>query len=122
MHFETSMSLATSTVWRIDGAGVVVAERCWRSNDCNDDMAAPLRLLDGHDERLELRRLRVRVADERCQRIGDVADPRHAGVTPVNRDTNGVHLGAAAVERHEATGDTGNRLDLAPVRPNLDHV
>src|SRR5215467_806538 len=41
MHFERSMSLETSTVSRADGGGVVVAERCLRSSDCSDDMAAP---------------------------------------------------------------------------------
>ena len=38
MHFEISISLATSVVWRTEGDGVVVAERCLISSDSNDDI------------------------------------------------------------------------------------
>src|SRR5215472_14593184 len=108
MHFEMSINFATSTVSRIDGGEVVVAERCLRSRDCNDDMAASLRFLYGHDERLVLRRLRVRVPDERRQRVGVVADPGHARVPQVNGTPDGVHLGAAEIEYLDPLGHEGN--------------
>src|SRR5215468_11075420 len=122
MHFEMSMSLATSTVLRIEGGGVVVAERCLRSRDCNDDMGASLRFLDGHDERLVLGGLCVCVPDEWRQRVGDVADPGHARVAPVNGDPDGVHLGAAAIEHFDPLGHADDCLDFAPVGPDLDRV
>ena len=41
MHLDSSISLATSVVWRTLGLGVVVAERAEISNDCRDGMIAP---------------------------------------------------------------------------------
>src|SRR5262245_51731492 len=37
MHFDSSMSFATSAVWRTPGEGVVVPERAAMSSDCRDD-------------------------------------------------------------------------------------
>src|SRR5262245_56880963 len=88
MHFDSSMSFATSVVWRTLGAGVVVPERAVMSSDCRDDMAVSLCLLDVDDERLVFRRLRVGVAHVRSQRVGQVAVLRHALEAPVDRDTD----------------------------------
>src|SRR5215510_14221017 len=46
MHFDSSMSFATSAVCRTPGDGVVVPERAVMSRDCSDDMALSLCLLD----------------------------------------------------------------------------
>jgi hypothetical protein len=42
MHFEISMSFATSSVSRTLGDGIVVAERRVMSSDCRVDMATAL--------------------------------------------------------------------------------
>src|SRR5512140_2678474 len=97
MHFETSMSFATSGIAseRTLGAAEVEAERRVTSSD----MSAMVRLLSGHalrslldvhQERLELRGLGVGVADERRQRVGEVARLREPGEAPVDRDADGV--------------------------------
>src|SRR5262249_35391669 len=110
MHLETSISFATSVVWRTEGDGVVVEERCLRSSDWSEGMA--LDLLDVDEERLELRRLRVGVADKRRRRVREVAHLRHALEAPVDRDADGVHLGAVAVESLDALGVAHHALDL----------
>src|SRR5262245_44962737 len=110
MHLETSISFATSVVWRTEGGGVVVEERCFRSSDCREDMA--LDLLDVDEERLELWRLRVGITNERRERVGEVSRFRHALEAPVDRDADGVRLGAVAVEPLDALGDAHHALDL----------
>src|SRR5262245_39518974 len=120
MHFETSISFATSVVWRADGDGVVVAERRVMSSDCSAMAASDL--LDVDEERLELRRLRVGVAHERRQRVGEVAHPCHALEAPVDRDADRVHFGAVAVEGLDALRDAHHALDLATVGSYLHPV
>src|SRR5215510_7741059 len=122
MHLDSSMSLATSSVFRMLGEGVVVAERDWMSSDDCMVMALSSGFLDVHEERLELRRLRVRVADVRRQRVREVAVLRHPHESPVDRDAHGMHLLAVALERTDALGDHARRLDLAPVGAHLDHL
>src|SRR5262245_33370110 len=122
MHLDSSMSLATSSVLRMLGEGVVVAERDWMSSDDCMVMALSSGFLDVHEERLELRRLRVRVAHVRRQRVREVAVLRHSNESPVDRDAHRVHLLAVALERVDALGDYRRGLDLAPVRAHLDQL
>src|SRR5687768_5078495 len=49
MQLGTSMSLATSSVVRTWGLGVVVAERAAMSSDCNEDMAQAFSMLTMND-------------------------------------------------------------------------
>src|SRR5512135_920173 len=111
MHFEMSISLATgASAPRTCGAAVVVAERFWISSDCI--VCPPLRLLDVDQERLELRRLRVRVGDVRRQVVREVAGLGHADEAPVDRYAHRVDLLALALEVREPLGDHGGRLQL----------
>src|SRR5690348_13516183 len=93
MHLVTSMSLATSPLcaWRACGAGIVVAERRTMSRDCSA-IVRLLCLLDFHEERLEFRRVRIAVADDGRERVGEEARLRHAGEAPVDRHADGVHF------------------------------
>src|SRR6218665_1237847 len=100
MHLETSMSLATSPEAgaRTLGGGVGGAEGRLMSRDC-DDMAAPSDLLDLDQEGLEFGRVRVAVAHEGCQVVGDEAllgDPLEA---PVDRDADMVDGLAVDLQR-----------------------
>ena len=81
-------------------------------------------LLDVDQERLELRRLRVGVADGRRQRVGAVALARLAGEAPMERHAD--HMRRLAVHRHraDALGHVGLAHDrrrasrtAAPSRP-----
>ena len=68
MHLVVSMSLATVAGRRRRAPpvrAVVVAERRTMSSDCSA-MCVSLGLLDLDQERLELRRLRVGIADRRA--------------------------------------------------------
>src|SRR5688572_3907036 len=105
MHFVVSISLATVPVAgsRTPGEGVVVAERRTMSRDCIA-MWESSGLLYPDEERLELGRLHVAVADERGQRVRQVAGFRHAGESPVDRNAYGVHLLAVDVELPDALG------------------
>src|ERR1700722_8860790 len=74
MHLVVSMSLATpppAGAWRICGERVVVAERRTISRDCNAMAVGPLRFLDLDEERLELRRLRVAIAHDGREGVGE---------------------------------------------------
>src|SRR5947208_1218002 len=86
MHLVTSMSLATSPVCapRASGAWIVVAERRTMSRDCSA-IAVSLCLFDFDEERLELRRMRIAVADHRRERVGEEACLGDAGEAPVDR-------------------------------------
>ena len=99
MSFATSSRLAAPP-----GEGVVVAERALMSSDCSA-MSSSLYLLDVHEKRLELRRLRVGVAHERRQGVGDVAVLGQPHEAPVDRDADGMHLLARHGERLQALGD-----------------
>src|SRR5512146_1751234 len=125
MHFETSMSFATSSVCRIFGAEVVEAER--RVTSSVRAMSRLLgharrSLLDVHQERLELRGLCVAVADERRERVREVPGPGLAVEPPVERDPDGVDLLAVDLERLDPLGDDRLRHDLAALRAHHDHV
>src|SRR5262245_63510863 len=81
-----------------------------------------LDLLDVDEERLELWRLRIGVADERRERVGEVTHLRHALEAPVDRNAHGVDLGAVAVERLDTLGDADQAPDLAAVGVHLHPV
>src|SRR5450755_892970 len=148
MHELTSMSLATSGWWRASGEGVVVADRSAMSRDWSDDMvrspAGPSRrrprpprgaangceapsgswsrLLDVDDERLVFRRLRVGVADDRRQRVHEVARLGDADEAPVDRQAHRVRAFAVDVERGDSLGHDRNGLDVAALGAHLDPV
>src|SRR5271165_5240766 len=92
MHLVVSMSLATWPVYapRTCGSGRVVAERRMMSSDCSGILTL-LCLLDLDQKCLEFRRLRVRIADRRGQRIGEESGFGHAHESPMNRDAHRVH-------------------------------
>src|SRR5512137_963339 len=120
MHLEMSISLATgSAAWRTWGAEVVVAERFWISSDC---IVFSLRFLDVDQERLELRRLRVRVSDVRRQAVGEVAGLGHPDEAPVDRYADRVDLLAVALQVRHALGDHRRGLQLPAVAADLDQV
>src|SRR5512143_494032 len=103
MHFDTSISLATSAVWRWWGEAVVVAERRVTSSDCSA-MARLLCLLNVDQERLELRCLRVRVAHHRRQGVGQesrLGDPLEA---PVDGHSDVMDRFAIGLQRLDAFG------------------
>src|SRR6202161_3656713 len=90
MHFVVSMSLATSRpplASRISGDRVVVAERLTMSSDCSAIIVF-LQLLDLDQERFEFRRLRVGVADDGRERVGEEAGLRKALETPVDGNSD----------------------------------
>src|SRR5690349_18297258 len=129
MHFETSMSFATSAIAseRTLGAAEIEAERRVTSSD----WSAMVRLLSGHalrslldvhEERLELRGLGVGVADERRQGVGEVARLREPVEAPVERDADGVDLLARDLQRLDPLRDDRLRDDLAALRADDDPV
>src|SRR5512137_486660 len=121
MHLEMSISLATgSAAWRTCGAAVVVAERFWISSDCI--VCSPLRFLDVDQERLELRRLRVRVSDVRRQVVREVAGLGHPDEAPVDRYADRIDLLAVALQVRDALGDDRRGFQFAAVAPHLDQV
>src|SRR5262245_26448111 len=115
MHFDSSISLAICGTCRTWGVGVVVAERATTSRLCKLAMVSSSCLLDVHQERLELRRLRVRIADERRERVGQVAVLGHPLEAPVDGYADGVHLLAVDIERTDALRDDTGRDHFAPV-------
>src|SRR3989440_1213630 len=93
MHLVVSMSLATVPVYaaRTPGGAVVVAERRTMSRDCRAIFTEPppdSQFLNLDEERFELRRLRIAVADHRRQRVGKKARLGEAGKAPVNRNAD----------------------------------
>src|SRR5208283_2015172 len=119
MHFEMSISLATSGVWRWLGEGVVVAERRVMSRDCSA-MIYLLCLLDVDEKRLELRCLGVCVAHERGQGVGQVAALGKALEAPVDRYAHVMDGLAVDLEGLDALGDHRHGLDKAPAGPHLN--
>src|SRR5262245_23211568 len=109
MHFVVSISFATVPACdsRTLGGGVVVAERRMMSRDCSGIAfsCSGLCLFHANEEGLELRRLRVGVADDRRQRVREVSRLRDAGEAPVDRDAYVMHRLAVDVERPDALGD-----------------
>src|SRR6516164_9325264 len=122
MHLVTSMSFATVPVYapRTSGLAVVVAERRMMS-DCAMVTASPpdSGLLDLHEEGLELGRLRIAIADDRCQGVGQIARPDEAGVAAVECYAHGMHRLAIDGERAYPLSDDRHRLDVASVRAHL---
>src|SRR3984885_9226843 len=114
MHLLVSMSLATVPVydWRTCGSGVVVAERRAMSRDCSA-IVIPLDLLDLDQEGLELRRLRVAIADKRRQCVGKVPGPGDSLEAPVDRNAHVVQRLALHLQRAQALGHTCNALAVA---------
>src|SRR5690554_7887533 len=94
MHLVVSISLATpppeAGSSRAVGGCTVVAETRRMSSDCSA-MAGLLCLLDVDEERFELRRVRVAVADRWRERVGQVTRPCHAHEVPVQRYFDLVH-------------------------------
>src|ERR1700754_1740362 len=103
MHFATSMSFATVPVTgsRTRVCGTVVAESRLISSDCRA-ISSPLCLLDLHEKRLELGRLRVSVAHGRRESVDEIARLREALEAPVQRQADGVHLLALHGQRLDA--------------------
>src|SRR5262245_44625132 len=133
MHFDTSISLATS-VCRCAGGVIEEAERRIRSLSPNFGGTAwvvgfgiagnmvhlPLchRPGDGLDidqEGLELRRLRVGVADRRRQHVDRGCLLALADEAEVERHADLMDGLAVDLERHEPLGDHGLAFDLAAV-------
>src|ERR1700722_12513730 len=121
MHLVVSMSFATWPVCapRTSGSGRVVAERRTMSSDCKD-MWNLLGLLDLDEECLELRRLRVRVAHRRRQRVGQESGFGHPHEAPMDRHTDDVQDLAVDGQGPDAFGHHRHRLDVAAVRADLD--
>src|SRR5471030_1496376 len=123
MHFDTSMSLATSVSLR-DGSGTEDAERRTRSASPNivfgslvlglgssnsNDMIPSLRHrsgdgLDIDQPRLVLRRLRIGVADKGRQRIRPEALAGLAHESPMQRNADHMHRLAVADQRPDTFG------------------
>src|SRR5690349_11118527 len=118
MHLVTSMSLATWPLYasRTCGSGSVVAERRTMSSDCR---AIVLDLLDLDEERLELGRLRVAVADDGRERVGEEAGLRDARESPVDRNADRVHDFPFDRQRPDALRDHRDRFDVTAVRAHL---
>ena len=62
---------------------------------------SPLHLFHIDQERLKFRRLRVGITDKWRQGVSDKAFLRHAFITPVNRNTDGVHFLAVHIRAGE---------------------
>src|ERR1700680_2725778 len=140
MHFDTSISLATD-VSRRAGAGTDEAERRTRSaslrsvvgftvfglgSSNSNAMASSLRHrsrrdgLDVHQERLELRRLGIGVADIGRQRIGPKTLASAAHETPMQRDADDMDGLAVADHRLDALGHIDLGFHRAGLRPDKD--
>src|ERR1700686_1615896 len=121
MHLVVSMSFATWPVYapRTWGSGSVGAERRTMSRDCNG-IYTLLDLLDLDQERLEFRRLRVRVADRRRQRVGQEPGLGHPHEAPMDGHPDRVHDFAVDIQGADAFGHHRHRLDVAAVRTDLD--
>src|SRR5690606_17903372 len=78
--------------------------------------------LDIDKERLELRRLRIRVADERRERIRRRSLAGDTDEAEMDRHADGVHGLAVDLQRLQAFGDNGLPLDRTAVRPDADHA
>src|SRR5580704_6827603 len=125
MHLVVSMSLATpppAGAWRICGERVVVAERRTISRDCNAMAVGPLRFLDLDEERLELRRLRVAIAHDGREGVGEEAGFCQSLEAPVNGDADVVQRLALDLQRLQALGHYCNGPDVAAIRAHLHRV
>src|SRR6202035_6092574 len=69
-------------------------------------------------ERLVFRRLGVGIADKGRERVRPPVFSRHAGETPMQRDSHDVNGFAVTDERSDALGDNGLRLDRTAFRPD----
>src|SRR4029077_15173614 len=74
-----------------------------------------LSLLDLDEEGLEFWGLRVAVADDGRERVGEKPGLRKAGKPPVNGNAHVMHHLAICLERSEALGDDRHGLDVATV-------
>src|SRR5580700_6141170 len=143
MHFDTSISLATGVSCRA-GAGTDEAERRTRSaslrfvvgftvfglGSSNSNgtyaMASSLRHRSGRDgldvdqERLELRRFGIGVADIGRQRIGPKSLAGAAHETPMQRDADDMNGLAVADHRLDALGHIDLGFHRAAFRPDAD--
>src|SRR5215468_10625412 len=135
MHFEVSMSFATS-VCRCAGGVMVEAERRMRSFSPNfggtgwtdgfgsgGNIAASLchrpgNGLDIDQERLEFRRLGVGVTHIGRERIRPEPLFGYTGEAPMERNADDVHRLPVALERDDALGDDRLRFHRAAVRPH----
>src|SRR5262245_11513839 len=115
MHLDSSISLATCGDERTCDEGVVVAERATTFWALFPGMALSSGLLDIDEKRLELRRLRVGVADVWSQSIGQIAVLRHTLEAPVDGDAHHVHRLAVHLPRLDALGDHTGSDHLAAV-------
>src|ERR1700742_191745 len=100
---------------------------CWDLEAVGTWLSSSLRRrsgdrLDVNEERLDLRRLRVGVTDERRQRVRAEALLRRAHEPPVQRDADDVNGLAVAHQRLDALGDDRLGLDRAALRPDADHA
>src|SRR5215470_3756294 len=135
MHFEVSMSFATS-VWRCAGGVMVEAERRMRSCSPNfggtgwtdgfgsgGNIAASLyhrpgNGLDIDQERLEFRRFGVGIAHIGRERIGPEPLLGDAHEAPMERNADDVHRLAVACDGDDALGDDSFRFHRTAVRPH----
>src|SRR5580704_13223297 len=143
MHFDTSISLAIGVSCRA-GAGTEEAERRTRSaslrfvvgftvfglgssnSNGTNAMASSLRHRPGRDrldvdqERLELRRLGIGVADIGGERIGAKALAGAAHETPMQRNADDMDGLAVADLRLDALGHVHFGFHRAALRPDAD--
>src|SRR5580692_9732581 len=140
MHFETSISLATGVSCRA-GAGTEEAERRTRSaslrfvvgftvfglgSSNSNAMASSLRHRSGRDgldvdqERLELRRFGIGVADIWGERIGPETLTGAAHKAPMQRDADDMDGLAVADHRLDALGHVDLGFHRAAFRPDAD--
>src|SRR5690606_18359998 len=121
----TSMYRSASRPARRPRAGPAAAASWSRSVGRCLATRVPWRLLGlfhADEERLELGRLHVRVADERGQRIREEARFRDPGEAPVERNADRVHGAAVDVERFDALRDDGDRGDAAAIRLDMHAI
>src|SRR5512134_2847577 len=81
----------------------------------------PLRFLDVDQERLELRRLRIRVPDIRRQVVREIARLGDPDEPPVDGYAHCVDLLAVALEVGDPLRDDRGSLQLSAIAAHLDH-
>src|SRR5574340_894433 len=81
-----------------------------------------LELLDSHEERLELGRLRVGITHRRGERVRHVARLSKPGEPPMDGDTDVVDRLAGDLQRLQALRNDGDRLDIAAIRFHLPPI